>query len=269
MKRQLDILKAVAFATYKEWAAYRSHSMVSLFVGPAYLLVQVSIWTAIYSAGGSINGLSLTDMITYYGVATLIGYITMDFADWNLQMLIRTGKYTTFVLRPVSHVFFALSQKIGHRVLGFIFEFVPVYLILFIFFDINLIPAYIGWAILSIFLGYLMMFFVDYCIGITGFWIVETGGVRNVFRTLSSFCSGSVIPLMLFPDAVQKVFFVLPFQYMTYVPIRVFIGSYELGGISMPIPQIVMIQLALTAIMAAITALLSKLGERRFTGVGI
>ena len=33
-KKQIRILKAVAFATYKEWSVYRTHSLVSILVGP-------------------------------------------------------------------------------------------------------------------------------------------------------------------------------------------------------------------------------------------
>ena len=126
--RKLRVMRAVAFVTYKEWSAYRTHSMISIFVGPVYFLVQYFIWGAVYggaarhAAGVSINGLDLDQMLVYFGANALIGYLTMDFADWNLQMLVRTGKYLTFALRPLHHRFFALSQKIGHRILGFIFE---------------------------------------------------------------------------------------------------------------------------------------------------
>ena len=56
LKNRFNILKATAVVTYKEWAAYRTHSLISVFVGPAYLLVQISIWKAVYSQGGSFDG---------------------------------------------------------------------------------------------------------------------------------------------------------------------------------------------------------------------
>ena len=125
--------KAIAFVTYKEWSAYRTHSLVSVFVGPVYFIVQYFIWTAVYGESGSLAGMELSQMIRYFGASALIGYITMDFADWNLQMLIRTGKFLTFSLRPIHHRQFALYQKFGHRVLGFFFEFLPCLLIFWLF----------------------------------------------------------------------------------------------------------------------------------------
>lgn len=262
------VMKAVAFATYKEWAAYRSHAMVSLFVGPVYFLGQIFIWRAVYSTRGSINGLSLEQMITYFGVAVLINYLIMDFADWNLQMLISTGKFLSYMLRPMSHIYFALSQKVGHRVLGLTVEFIPVYLILYFVFGIRIVPAMPIYAAVSIMLGFLMMFLVDYCVGITAFWLTRTNGVRRMFLLLRDICSGMFLPLTFFPDILQKALFFLPFQFIAYVPVRVCVGSYELGGISLDIPQIIGVQAIAVLFMSIFTILFLKLGTKRFTGVG-
>ena len=61
IKNKFEILKAVALVTYKEWSAYRTHTMVSIFVGPVYFIVQYFIWTAIYGNNTVINGIELTD----------------------------------------------------------------------------------------------------------------------------------------------------------------------------------------------------------------
>lgn len=261
-------MKAVAFVTYKEWAAYRSHAMVSLFVGPIYFLVQIFIWKAVYASRGSINGLTLEEMMTYFGTAVLINYLIMDFADWNLQMLVSTGKFLTYILRPMSHVYFALSQKVGHRLLGFTFEFLPVYLIFLLFFKISLIPERPIFALVSIALGFVMMFLVDYCVGITAFWLTRTSGVRRMFLLLRDICSGVFLPLTFFPGILQKILFFLPFQYIAYVPVRVCIGSYELGGVALDIPQIVGVQAVAVIVMTVFTLIFYKLGTTKFTGVG-
>lgn len=269
IRRLMEATRAIALATYKEWAAYRTHMAVSILIGPIYFLVQYFIWQAVYSGRDTLNGFSLEQMLAYYGVMSVITYLTFDFADWNLQMLIRTGKYITFVLRPVSHRFFALSQKIGHRTLGFFLEFLPVFLVFLFIFRIDLIPANIGWAILSVLLGFLMTFFVNYCIGLTAFWLVNAEGVRRMFHLVRDLTAGVFLPLTFFPEALQRVLFVLPFQFMQYVPVRVWLGEYELAGITMTIPQIVGLQAVAVLVMWGITEGLAWLGMRRFTGVGV
>lgn len=272
IKHQIRKIKAVAFVTYKEWAAYRSHSMVSIFVGPVYFFVQYCIWQAVYSAKGGadavINGITLNQMLTYFGVNALIGYLTMDFADWNLQMLVRTGKFLTFALRPLDHKLFAFAQKLGHRVLGFFFEFLPCFLIFLFVFKINLIPEHWILAVVSIMLGFCMTFLCNYTIGLTAFWFVRAEGIRNVFQTLQMVFNGSLIPLVFFGNAWQKVLFFLPFQYMLYVPSRVCTGSYELAGRTMELYEIVGIQAIAVVVMLVIVSLVYNRAMKRFTGVG-
>ncbi len=268
IKRKFDTCAAVAFVTFKEWGAYRSHSMVSIFVGPVYFIVQYFIWTAVYGGAEMLNGMELSQMIRYFGAAALIGYLTMDFADWNLDMLIRTGKFLTYALRPMNHRFFAFSQKVGHRVLGFIVEFIPCVLIFTLLFRIDMRPAYTGWTILSIALAYLMNFFVHYCLGMASFWIVQTGGLRAVYSLAGSIFSGTLIPLMFFPKPLQIVQFFLPFQYTLYVPAMVFLGKYSLGEIELSIPAVVGIQAAAVFAAFLLSELMYKAAMKQFTAVG-
>lgn len=261
-------LRAVAFVTYKEWAAYRSHMLLSLLVGPAFFLVQSFIWKAVYTGHDNLGGFNLNGMLAYYGVSTIIYYVTMDFADWNLQMHIRMGSFLTFMLRPLSHRWFAFSQKIGHRILGFIFEFIPVWCIIALGFGIVLIPANWGWSILSITLGFVMMFFLNYSVGLLAFWLVRTDGIRSLFALLRDLLAGTFIPLSFFPLGLQQVLFFLPFQFCCYVPVRVFLGHYEMAGISFSVPTIVGFQAIAVAVMWGVSEMIWRLGARRFTGAG-
>lgn len=268
IRHRFEVAKAVALVTYKEWSAYRTHSMVSIFVGPVYFIVQYFIWTAVYGGHDSLNGMELRQMLTYFGATALIGYLTMDFADWNLQMLVHTGKFLTFALRPIHHRFFAFSQKLGHRSLGFLFEFLPCFFIFQFLFKIDMIPGYMGWTLLSILLAFLMNFYVNYSIGLSAFWLIQSSGIRRVFQALSSVFSGALIPLVFFPDILQKLLFFLPFQYITYVPAMVFTGNYSLAGIKMSIPHIVMIQACAVIIAALFSEVLYQKSMRQFTAVG-
>lgn len=254
--------------TYKEWSAYRTHSMVSIFVGPVYFIVQYFIWKAVYSGSSSLNGMELPQILTYFGVTALIGYLTMDFADWNLQMLVRTGKFLTFALRPIHHRFFALSQKIGHRILGLLFEFIPCMFIFIFVFKVNMLPERPGWTILSIGLAFLMNFYLNYIIGLTAFWLVQSTSIRSVYQLLQAVFSGGLIPLVFFPETLQKLLFFLPFQYVSYVPTMVFTGRYTLAGITMSIPQIVGIQAIAVLVTSMTSELIYRASMKRFTGVG-
>ena len=268
IRHQFEVMKAVALVTYKEWAAYRTHSMVSIFVGPVYFIVQYFIWTAAFGSNDQLNGMDLPQVITYFGASTLIGYLTMDFADWNLQMLIRTGRFLTFALRPIHHRFFAFSQKVGHRILGLLFEFIPCYIIFTALFGVNMIPKNIGWTLISIMLAFLMTFYMHYILGMTAFWFTQSSGIRRVFDLFSGVFSGLFIPLVFFPEGIQKALFFLPFPYMSYVPVMVFTGEFRLAGIEMTIPDIIGIQALAVAVTVLISEVIYRASMRHFNGVG-
>jgi ABC-2 type transport system permease protein len=268
LSRLFATLRAVGFVTYKEWAAYRSHMLLSLLVGPAFFLSQFFIWTAVFAGHANLGGFDLAGMLAYYGISTIIYYLTMDFADWNLQMHVRAGSFLTFMLRPLSHRWFAFSQKVGHRILGFLFEFLPVWCIISFGFRIPLIPASWLWSALSILLGFVMMFFLNYTVGLLSFWLVRTDGIRSLFALFRDLLAGTFIPLSFFPQSFQYVLFFLPFQFTCYVPVRVFLGHYELAGLTIGIPAIVGIQALAVAAMWLVSSLVWHFAARQFTGAG-
>jgi len=242
--------------------------MVSLFVGPVYFVVQFFIWTAVYGDGGALVGFEYEQMIRYFGITALLGYVTWNSADWNLSMLIRTGRYLTFALRPLNHRFFALSQKIGHRLLAIGFELIPCTFIFILLFGIDMRPSNIGWFVLSVALAFFMNFYVNYCLGLASFWIVQTDGIRYLYALLSTIFAGALVPLVFFPVSLQFIQFFLPFQYISYVPVMVFLGEYRLGGFTLSIPAIVGIQGAAVIVMFILSEILYKSAMKRFTAVG-
>lgn len=267
MKKAQPVFKAVVQATYKENFAFRSNMAVSLITQPVYFLVQYFIWQAVFTAHDTVSGFTLDSMLYYFAVSSLLGFLNWDSADGTLQRLVQTGKFITFQLRPVSHLYYAFFEKVGHRILAFWVELIPI-LGFYLLFGIKPVPAKPLWAIISVALSFILEFLINYTIGTIAFWLVKTDGVRRAVLVFKDVCSGIFLPLTLFPNDIQRLLFVLPFQFISYVPARVFMGSYELAGITMSIPQVVGLQ----AVMVAVTFLLNRLiwffGIKRFTGVG-
>jgi len=267
MKKASPLYKAVVQATYKENFAYRSNMAVSLITQPVYFLVQYFIWQAVFKTHDTVSGFTLDTMLYYFAVSSLLGFLNWDSADGTLQRLIQNGKFITFQLRPVSHLYYAFFEKVGHRILAFWVELLPI-LGFYLLFGIKPVPAKPFWAVISVALSFMLEFLINYTIGTIAFWLVRTDGVRRAVLVFKDICSGVFIPLTLFPSDIQRFLFYLPFQFTSYVPVRVFMGSYELAGITMSIPQVVSLQ----AVMVAATFLLNRLiwycGIKRFTGVG-
>jgi ABC-2 type transport system permease protein len=152
--------------------------------------------------------------------------------------------------------------------LGLLFEFIPCLLIFIFVFKLDMRPAHLGWTLLSVMLAFFMNLYLNYTIGMTAFWFVQASGVRQVYLLLQTIFSGGLIPLVFFPQLVQKLLLFLPFQYVSYVPAMVFIGRYELAGVTLPIPVIVGIQALAVLVTALFSELVYQRSMKRFTGVG-
>jgi ABC-2 type transport system permease protein len=131
-----------------------------------------------------------------------------------------------------------------------------------------LIPEQTAWFIVSISLSFIMVFFVNYCIGLSAFWFMRAEGVRRMFLLLKDVSAGVFIPLSFFPDILQKVLFFLPFQFITYVPTQVYLGSYQLAGYKLSIPGILSIQAIAVLLMWGLSEIIWRFAIKRFTGVG-
>lgn len=265
--RPPKVFKAVILATYKEFFAYRNQMAISLFVQPIYFLVNYFIWRAIFQIRDTVSGFTFEQMLLYFAVSSIIGFANWDSSGNMLQWLIQSGRFITFQLRPVSHIYYSFFQKVGHRILAFFVEMLPI-MCFYILFGISLIPAKPFWALISLFLSFILSFLINYTIGTLAFWFVKTDGISRAVLLFTSICSGAFLPLNLFPYGFQKFLFYLPFQFISYVPVRVFMGHYELAGVTMPIPQIVSLQAVMVGVMFLVNRVLYYLGVKRFTGVG-
>lgn len=265
---RLEALVAIAQVTWKEWAAFRSHMAVSLLTGPLRFLVMSWIWTATTSSTRTANGLARADLIAYSAFALLAGYTVFDFADWNLQMLVRTGRYTNHLLQPLPHPLFAFGQKLGHRALAILIEAIPVWGLVSWWLGYVLVPHHLFWFGVSLALGFTLMFLVNYASGLVGFWLVRAEGIRRCLGLARDTLAGAWLPVSFFPAAFLPCLFLLPYPWILYVPVRIALGHIEILGHELSAAQAVGAQLGVTLIWAAIFGCLQRLANRRFLAAG-
>lgn len=266
--RRATAMRAIAEVTWKEWAAFRSHMAVSLFTGPLRFLFFTWVWNATTSASGGAGGMPRADLIAYSGMAIILGYAVFDFADWNLQMLVRTGAYVNHLLQPLHHAWYALSQKIGHRVLALVIEAIPVWIMVSLILGRPLVPRNPGWFLVSVAVSFLLMFVVNYTSGLVGFWLVRAEGVRRCILLVRDLLSGAFLPLSFFPSAIQPFLYLTPYPWILYVPLRIGSGEVEIAGRLLTPPQAVGMQVVVLAVALAMLMALDSVSRRRFLAAG-
>lgn len=263
LARSPRTLAAIAAVTWKEWAAFRSHMMVSLLTGPLRVFLLWQIWRV------TVPDLELrAQLVEYTAAALLVVYATWDFADWNLQMLVRLGKFQGHLLQPLEHPFYALSQKVGHRCLAVVFEILPVWAILSVLVGRPLLPRNPAAFAASVAIAFFLQFAINYAVGLLGFWMVRAEGVRRCLVLLRDVMAGAWFPLILFPEAAREMLLWLPFAWAIHVPAQVFLGAPLLPGMTYSVTVVLALQAAMC--LAAWGAMwgVRRIAVRRHMAVG-
>lgn len=207
-------------------AAYRFDVWTRLVSNIIFLLMWMSIWYALYMDKDEASGISLTAMLTYVAVSQFLTAVNGAGTPlWELQEKVRTGDIALELMRPFDVPLRYLFADFGSVAFYMLTALVPLYVFLFFFVDLTLPTSWVTWMLflLSGFLGFLIRYCIELTFGLFTFWLIETGGIEDIFYFSVSLLSGSVIPLWFFPEWLQTFAEYLPFQGIYFIPNAIFI----------------------------------------------
>ncbi|MBY6053659.1 ABC transporter permease [Cytobacillus firmus] len=209
-------------------AVYRFDVWSRLGSNLIFLLMWGSIWTALYAGREEAGGVSFESMLTYIVVSQfLTGVNGAGTPLWEIQEKVRTGDISLELMRPFDVPLRYLFADFGSVAFYILTALLPLYTVMFIFMDLTLPSGWETWAlfIVSAFIGFLIRYCIEMSFGLLSFFLVETGGIVDVFYFAMSLLSGSVIPLWFFPGWLETMALYLPFQGIYYIPNAIFIGK--------------------------------------------
>tara|TARA_Y100000310_G_C20655928_1_gene801956 strand:+ start:959 stop:1753 length:795 start_codon:yes stop_codon:yes gene_type:complete len=253
---------------YKVALQYRFDFVVGLFRIPLTLIIFYFLWKAVFAFNGTdvINGYTFETMVGYYVLSMVVGMFTwMDIDNW-LRWDVKSGEVVSEFMRPLNFVFQYLFIQWGMSSLSVLISLVPTLVIGYLFVGL----MFFGWVnflffIVSLVLAMAIVFLVTMFVGLLAFWLTDISGIIKVKNMFIAFLSGTLIPLSFFPEVVQKVFAFLPFQYMKYIPINIYLGIYTVNEILFHLGVMVLWVIGLYVLVHY----QSKLALKKMSGVGI
>lgn len=256
---------AVIKASIKNTLAYRFNFFVEMILMPLVLAVYYVLWKSIYSYSGQeiIRGYTLHMLISYYVIEMITSIIIWSKTDADLARQVRKGKMHQVLLRPMGYIPRALSGAVGGKLIGLLFNAIPIFLIGFVFFGVA-----VSWSTLLfipvVILAYLINFFLVFITGLGAFWLKENRGLVSIREIIVEFISGGTLPLTFFPLWFQSMSWFLPFQYSRFIPINVFLGMYDVQTVLF----LMVIQIFWIIVLYIIAKIIWHYGAKRYTGVG-
>ena len=266
MMRVLRVYPALLHAYRQRAVVYRATYLVSL-VNAAFPLVMMSIWIGLAQQGSTQReGYSAVDFAAYYLSAILVRRITACGIVRDIEVLVRNGDLSVYLLRPIDLMHFLLARVLATRVVTIPMVAVPVAVGMLITpgIQLDLHPLNLILFVLSCAVGLAFEFVAQYVIGCLSFWMTQAHGVNAAFALAKSFLGGYIIPLGLFPVAFQATLQLLPFQAGVALPVEVLTGRLT--------PEAALARILICAAWVAVITLCARViwraGLRSFSAVG-
>jgi ABC-2 type transport system permease protein len=221
-------------ANLQERLVYRFDLIVGLIRSFITLLVFRYLWIALYGGKEIFDGISLNQTLTY----SLMSLILRPVFQANsmipeISRRIRSGNITFDIARPIYFGNLLFFQSIGRTIATFLFSSFPLFLLAIVFMDIQLPSSGMVWGafVVSLILGYLTAFLIDYILSLFGFWVTNVSGFLFAKWNVIDLLGGVYIPLWFFPPSIKKIVLLLPFRGISYTPIAIFVNYVEINDI--------------------------------------
>jgi ABC-2 type transport system permease protein len=260
------------FTVFKtSWAnelEYRFAFVLSRFRNLTYLLMLYYVWLNLSQMTGRFAMYSAEELTTYVFLAHLLRAIIFGAQARLAALEINDGTFSTYLMKPVSHFWFIFWRELAQKTIYFvaaIFE-----LAIFIF----LTKAHFLWQdnlkFLAFFalatLGSLFLYFLlTYLVSLLAFWSREAMGPRFLFEWFMEFASGAFFPLDILSKSALLAFQFLPFAYIMYFPLKVYLGQWDLRQMETGLS----LQIIFIIIFSAVVSVAWRRGLRRYSGEGI
>ncbi len=229
----MNVAFTLIAASFRVESSHRLQTLMLALGSLIQVFARISIWSAVYGERTTVADISLDQMIAY----ALIGSTILSSGDStgmvrDIGTTIRTGAIASTLLRPVGYPLMLLCEQLGARLFNMALVSFPVIVITAIFLGVEppasalhgiLFPFYL---VLSI----LILMLTGTAVGILAFWVLDAHALEWFQRGLLAVFSGGLVPLWFFPPGLAEIANALPFAWITYHPMAVYLGQHDPGS---------------------------------------
>jgi ABC-2 type transport system permease protein len=234
------------------------------------LSIMVSLyflWSALLAHQDGLLGYDREHLLTYVLMATLLRALVLACASDYLPSEIAKGKLSDVLLRPISHMGYWAAQDASSKLLNLLSATLELAIFMKLVRAPLVVPGHLlTWLAFAFTLlgGMIIYFQMSYLLGVMGFWTAQSWGPRFCFEIVLEFCGGSYFPIDILPPTLQRAISVLPFPYLVFYPLQIYL---ERGGTGLILRCLVM-QVVWIGVLGFMVRLLWKMGLKKYAAEG-
>jgi len=233
------------------------------------LFATISLWRAIYAGKeGAIAGYTLTQMVSYYLVITLVDALTaVAEDDWQIAAEIKDGNISQFLLKPIDYLCYRLTLYAAGRVVFTACALVPAGLFIYFQRQDLVLPGDIGtWGLFgfSLFLTALLQFLLSFTMALLAFWVLEVSTFIFILYAFETLANGHFFPIDILPAPVLQLLYLTPFPYQLFFPVNICLGRIQ----GAQVYQGLAVQACWVIALYALARFVWSRGIRKYSAVG-
>src|SRR3989338_3089502 len=206
---------------------FRGRVIIWILVDTVTITIMPFLWLGIYGERQMLAGMSRADLVTYYIIILMIGLLATSHVGGYMKLDIQRGVLNQFLIKPISYLLYFQWREMGFRVLSGVVAITLFTALHLAVPEYVLLPA--SWTHFAAFLFFLVCarlisYSLQAVIGLGTFWLGEITGLAQLRFLLEKTFGGEFAPLTFFPAILQRIAFVLPFQYLYFIPAQVYLG---------------------------------------------
>jgi len=207
--------------------AYRLRYYTGVVTYFIYVSVYYFIWKAIYEHSTSIEGFDFNHLLTYVAVGWIIRSFYFNNIDQELAYQVMEGRLAMDLIKPVNIQMMYVARAAGESVFRLGMLTAPTALLLFLVYPLRRPASLVHGAafLASVLLSFLIVAAINFAVGTFALRLKSILGLLRAKFFLLELFSGLLLPISFFPQVFQKVFSVLPFEYISYVPLLIYLGK--------------------------------------------
>jgi ABC-2 type transport system permease protein len=256
VRRQGSLTPALSLirASLQEKLVYRFDLLISILRNFILVFVFRYLWLALYGGRAEFAGVSLQQTLTYATLGVILASLFPNSLVLDVGSRIRTGNILFDINRPLYFGSLLLYQTLGQSVAALATSVAPMFFLAMFLGDMTIPTSPIIWLAfgLSLFLGFLIAFWLDFIVSLAGFWLTETWGLFFAKMSIVDGLSGKYLPLWIFPPFWMALVMVLPFRGIMYSALAIFIGQVS--------PEQIPAELGFQLVWVLVLALVGRLG---------
>lgn len=244
---------------------YRAAALAGIATQFFFGFVFIMVYLAFYESNVASVPMSINELVTYIWLGQAFYSLTYLYQrDKDIINMITSGNVAYELCKPGSLYFRWIFKIYGSKIAEVSLKFLPVILIC------SLLPspynltgpvsiyALIGF-IFTLLLGSILIAIIITILHVLVFYTLDPKGILTCFRVVAEFFAGGIVPIPFLPKFLQAISKYLPFQYISDIPYRIYVGNV---GENTILPTLI-IQIVWIIIMLFIGLIITKKALKR------